>query len=81
MNKKAAILLLKGYEFIVEKEVYDLALGFDVPYSYRIRVYNAEQFIDSLDLDIESLQLEDLPVIALKKLKESDKKLKGIRLV
>ena len=27
MNKKAAILLLKGYEFIVE-EVYDLGLGF-----------------------------------------------------
>ena len=34
MNKKAAILLLKGYEFIVEKEVYDLALGFNIPYSY-----------------------------------------------
>lgn len=80
MNKKAGILLLKGYEFIV-KEVYNLALGFDVPYSYRIRVYNAEQFIDSLDLDIESLQLEDLPVVALKKLKESNKELKGIRLV
>jgi len=28
VNKKAAILLLKGYEFIVEKEVYDLGLGF-----------------------------------------------------
>jgi len=80
VNKKAAILLLKGYEFIVEKEVYDLALGFNV-YSYKIRVYNAEQFIDSLDLDLESLQLEDLPVIALKKLKESNKELKGIRLV
>lgn len=50
VNKKAAILLLKGYEFIVEKEVYDLALGFNVPYSYVIRVYNAEQFIEVIRL-------------------------------
>lgn len=81
MDKKAAIWLLKGYEFIVEKEVYDLALGFNVPYSYKIRVYNAEQFIDSLDIDLPSSELEDLPIIALDKLKTSNKELKGIRLV
>lgn len=81
MDKKAAILLLKGYEFIVDKEVYDLALGFNVPYSYKIRVYNAEQFINCLKIDFNKVSLEDLPIIALNRIKNSDKELKGIRLI